>query len=124
VTVRLFHVTIDKSKKKHFKAKYFNIEKSIVKYGKDKDQYSKQVLWVQILEKAYAAGNFTGIFKTYSGDLTNDGEYKDIASGHAAFSYELLTGREAVIWGYQPKTMKDFAVTELKDTKNKRTCPL
>lgn len=121
VTVRLFHITIDaKTKKKQFKARYFDIEKSVVQYGTNTDQYAKQVLWVQILEKAYAAGNFTGLFSNYVGDLTKEGKYKSIESGLAAFSYEFLTGREATIWFHEPRTPKDFVATGLKDTERSK----
>lgn len=121
VTVRLFHVTVNEDGEKQFKARYFNIEKSTVKYGADTDQYAEEVLWVQILEKAYAAGNFTGSFSKYKGILEKSGKYKDIDGGNAAFAYEVLTGRPATTWKIETSTPKDFVVREIGNSERGNT---
>lgn len=117
VTVRLFDVIIDKKDKQTFKAKYYNVDKSVVKTHDNTDAYARNYLWVQILEKAYAAGNFLGTFqKMKTQKKKTDPSFQDIAGGHAAFASQVLTGKAAEILIYHANSPKDFAVTDIPST--------
>jgi hypothetical protein len=110
VTVRLFDVSIDKNGKKKFKAKYINVDKSVPVIG-DKDLFALNHLWVQILEKAYAAGKFIGSFPEYQANQNAEGTYENIEGGWPAFAFEVLTGKPGEILFYHLGAPKDFAVT-------------
>lgn len=117
VTVRLFEVSIGKDKKQSFKAKYFNVDKSIPKHPDGKDAYALEHLWVQMLEKAYAAAGFVGSTAKLEEQLksnTHEG-YKDIAGGQMAFAYQILTGKavEKMIFTLNISSNKDYAVTNV-----------
>jgi hypothetical protein len=116
VVVRLFHVTADRSGKKSFKARYFEIEKSVVKGAGGEDRFAKDVLWVQMLEKAYVAGGFTGMFNEYIGNL-NDQEttYDTIGTGGWGFAMEVLTGRPHADLFFQSPNHSEYIVTDLTD---------
>lgn len=115
VVVRLFHVTADATtKQKSFKARYFEIEKSVAKSGDGKDMFAKGSLWVQMLEKAYVAGGFTGMFKDYIGNLNDqDTSYDTIGSGGWGFAMEVLTGKPHVDLFYQTADPSEYVVTDL-----------
>lgn len=115
VTVRLFEVSIAKDGTQSFKAKYFNVDKSIPKNPDGKDAYARDHLWVQMLEKAYTAGNFRGSFpklEQYLKDNKHEG-YKDIAGGYMSFANQILTGKagERLRFQLSVSQSKDFAIT-------------
>lgn len=117
VTVRLFEVSIAKDGTQSFEAKYFNVDKSIAKNPDGKDAYARDHLWVQMLEKAYAAGNFRGSTKKleqYIKDNKHEG-YKDIAGGYMSFANQILTGKagERLIFKLKTSSNKDYAVTDI-----------
>jgi hypothetical protein len=95
VTVRLFDVHT-KDGKKEFKPRFFNIEKSVLRDGNGKALYAANSVWVQMLEKAYAAGGFTGTV-----EKRDIAKYENIADGYVDHAYAVLTGREAQRVGYE-----------------------
>jgi hypothetical protein len=112
VTVRLFDVKVNATDgTKTFTAKYFNVDKSIVMSTENKDEYAKTYLWVQMLEKAYAAGGFSGTFNDYKNNLNAAGTYAGTEGGHISFSFEVLTGRAAELLAYIANSPKDFCTT-------------
>jgi len=117
VTVRLFEVSIGKDNKQSFKAKYFNVDKSIPKHPNGKDAYTKEHLWVQVLEKAYAAAGFVGSTKKLEEQLKSNNHqgYEDIESGYMAFAYQILTGKpaEKLTFTIKISSNKDYAVTNV-----------
>lgn len=122
VVVRLFHVTADRSGNKSFEARYFEIEKSVPKDGNGDAMFAKESLWVQMLEKAYAAGGFTGMFKDYIGNLNNqDTSYDTIGQGGWGFAMEVLTGRPSADLFFQPPNHSDYIVTDLTNIKRGTT---
>ena len=115
VTVRLFDVQIDADTgDKKFTAKYINVDKSIpaLVYM---DLMAKHHLWVQMLEKAYAAGNFTGTFEEYQSNRNATGNYENIKDGWAAFAMEVLTGKPGEAMFYHVSVPKDYAVTGIPE---------
>ena len=60
VTVRLYEVSRINPAKPTFKARYINVNKSVVKRGGKTVYQEHGALWVSMIQKAYAAGGFTG----------------------------------------------------------------
>lgn len=114
VVVRLFHVTADGRGKKSFTARYFQIEKSVAKDGAKGDMFAKDSLWVQMLEKAYVAGGFTGLFKDYIGNLSNqETSYDTIGTGGWGFAMEVLTGKPHADIFFQTPNHSEYIVTDI-----------
>lgn len=113
VTVRLFRVTVHPTTKvKTFAANYFNIEKSVVVNPDGTDALAHDHLWVQILEKAYAAGGFKGA----SYDVAATLDYKNIDSGWMAIAFEVLTGKPAERLQFHVDNPKEFAPMGIPST--------
>lgn len=98
VTVKLFDV--DHTSDPHtFTPKYVKVPKSKVvsKESRKKEAYAQASLWVQMLEKAFVAAGFTGVFGTPN-DATNDvGGYAGIESGHMNVAFEYLLGKKSQV---------------------------
>ncbi len=113
VVVRLFHVTANAAGKKSFEARYFEVEKSVAKTGGN-DMFAKGSLWTQILEKAYVAGGFTGMFSDYVGNLnTQETSYDAIKEGGWGFAMEVLTGKPHADLFFQVESPAEYIVTNL-----------
>ncbi|WP_157722075.1 C2 family cysteine protease [Tumebacillus avium] len=96
VTVKMFDVE-GKNGKKTFTPREVTIEKSVVKRtsGKDKtDENAQGTLWVQLLEKAYAAAGYYG--RGEERVPLKENTFEQLASGIAGIAFEHLTGHEAV----------------------------
>ncbi|WP_343631783.1 C2 family cysteine protease [Fluviicola sp.] len=97
VTVRLYDVTENPDKSLVFNEKYIHVNKSVVVNKKQKTRvdegYNKGALWVQMLEKAYAAGGFIGTTSEKIPSKKNS--WSQIASGFAKHALEIITGEEA-----------------------------
>ncbi len=93
VTVRLFDVT-EKANKKRFAPRFIIVDKSVVKKSDGTEAYAQKHLWVQMLEKAYAAANIdpnSELLKPMQGP-----SYKNYAEGGTlAFALQVLLGEEA-----------------------------
>ncbi len=98
VTVKLFDVQ-QASTPSGFMAreKYVKVKKSVPEQ-EGKALYAQEHLWVQMIEKAYAAGGFTGnLLKTPSS--TSEPQYEDIGSGNAQHAFRVLLGQDATYKG-------------------------
>ncbi|MFD2169925.1 C2 family cysteine protease [Tumebacillus lipolyticus] len=96
VTVRLYDVNQTGTDSKLFTPREVTIEKSVVRRVNPtsrRDEFAQGTLWVQLLEKAYAAAGYYGS----SSDRVplHENTFGQIASGQEAFAFEHLTGREA-----------------------------
>ena len=89
VAVRLYEVDETDPSDHKFNAKYFSVEKSIAKLN-GKALYNTGALWVSIMEKAYAAGGFSG---TGVAPTTPTTEMDSIDSGFSYHAFEVLTGK-------------------------------
>jgi len=91
VSVRLYEVDQSDPANHTFSPKYITIEKSIASLG-GKALYNQGALWVSMMEKAYAAGGFTG-----SGTAPTQAQpsYEDISGGFSRHAFEVLMGEEA-----------------------------
>ena len=69
-------------------AKYIKVDKSVPASAMGKELYARDILWVQLIEKAYAAGGFPAA-------LTAKPNYEDIAGGQGKTAYEVFLGKEA-----------------------------
>ncbi|MDQ7033521.1 MAG: C2 family cysteine protease [Anaerolineae bacterium] len=92
VSVRLYEVDQTNPANHTFTAKYLTIEKSIAKLN-GSALYNKGALWVSMMEKAYAAGGFTGTGKAPTSTTTTTMD--DIDGGFSRHAFEVLTGTEA-----------------------------
>jgi Domain of unknown function (DUF4157)/Calpain family cysteine protease len=98
VTVKLFNVQ-KASTPSGFTAaeKFVKVRKSVPEQ-EGKALYAKDHLWVQMIEKAYAAGGFTGnLLRTPSS--TSETQYKDIGSGNEQHAFRVLLGQNATYKG-------------------------
>jgi Domain of unknown function (DUF4157)/Calpain family cysteine protease len=103
VTVKLFDVQ-KASTPSGFTAgeKYVKVNKSVPE-EKGEALYAQEHLWVQMIEKAYAAGGFTGnLLKTPSS--TSEPQYKDIGSGNEQHAFRVLLGQDATYKGLSKVT--------------------
>jgi Domain of unknown function (DUF4157)/Calpain family cysteine protease len=106
VTVKLFDVQ-KASTPPGFTAreKYVKVNKSVPE-EKGEALYAQEHLWVQMIEKAYAAGGFTGnLLRTPSS--TSEPQYKDIGSGNAQHAFRVLLGQDATYKGLSKVTDND-----------------
>ncbi|ASS75251.1 hypothetical protein CIG75_09820 [Tumebacillus algifaecis] len=95
VTVRLFDVQ-ENGGTKSFTPREVTVEKSVVRRVTPKvsrDENAQGSLWVQILEKAYAAAGYHG--RTAERLPLRANTFEQIASGQSGFAFEHLTGTEA-----------------------------
>jgi hypothetical protein len=97
VSVRLYDVKENPDKSRTFTPKIIHLNKSVVVNKKQKTQvvegYNKGALWVQMLEKAYAAGGFIGT--TSEKIPAKKNAWSQIASGFSKHALEIITGRPA-----------------------------
>lgn len=99
VSVRMYDV--DPSKKPiTFTPRTITVEKSIAEIN-GSAIYARGALWVQILEKAYAAAGYTGDYDSQTGTFT----MKNIAGGHAHMALGHLVGKEGTIINLEPKSL-------------------
>ncbi|TCP59310.1 calpain family cysteine protease [Tumebacillus sp. BK434] len=92
VTVKLYDVE-SKNGAKTFTAREITLEKSVVRRNKGadkRDEHAQGSLWVQMLEKAYAAAGYYGTSEERVPLKENTVE--QIAGGFAWIAYEHLTG--------------------------------
>ena len=89
VTIRLYKPQRKKGKQPTFSARYVRIEKSIPKDFEGNEVYNAGATWVRMIEKAYAAGGFTGDAATKSPPKKS---YEGIEGGWSAHAMEVLTG--------------------------------
>jgi hypothetical protein len=104
VTVRLYNVTKSSNfynpksgeyASKEFEAKeqYIRINKSVAK-DNGRDLYAQKNLWVQMIEKAYAASGQGGNLLEKA-EKAKKGSYDNIVGGSSKFAFEVLLGKEA-----------------------------
>jgi Domain of unknown function (DUF4157)/Calpain family cysteine protease len=72
--------------------KYIKINKSVAQQT-GKDLYGEEYLWVQMVEKAYAAGGFKG--NLLKPKKVEGVSYENIESGSSKFAFEVLLGQQA-----------------------------
>jgi hypothetical protein len=101
VTVQMHD--IDTSKNPYeFKARAITVEKSVAVLS-GKTLYARGALWVQILEKAYAAAGYTGKYPSQTGKSTMRGiagGWEHVAMGH-------LIGQEGSFTLLEPKSLAE-----------------
>jgi hypothetical protein len=106
VTVRLYEVDETDQTNHKFTAKYVRINKSVPKNFQGQDVYNAGSLWVRLIEKAYAAGGFTGT----GAAAPPKKDYQSIAAGFARYAMEVLTGqqmKENLLTGGGPDMQSD-----------------
>jgi hypothetical protein len=89
VTVRLYEVDETDQSNHQYAAKYIRVNKSVPKNFEGQDVYNAGSLWVRLIEKAYAAGGFTGT----GAAAPPKRSYEGIAAGYARYAMEVLTGQ-------------------------------
>ncbi|RPI80936.1 MAG: DUF4157 domain-containing protein, partial [Chloroflexi bacterium] len=99
VSVRMYDV--DTSRRPiTFTPRITTVEKSVAEINGGAI-YAKGALWVQILEKAYAAAGYTGDYTSQTGTFS----MKNIAGGHAHMALGHLVGKEGTIINLEPKSL-------------------
>lgn len=88
VTVHLYDVK--PGQPRTFVRRDVTIDKSIVMTSSNQEGYARTSLWVQMLEKAYAAAGYTGLDTAPLGSLPS---YGDIGCGLATVALEHLLGK-------------------------------
>ncbi|AFZ23558.1 hypothetical protein Cylst_1265 [Cylindrospermum stagnale PCC 7417] len=96
VTVRLYKVNRQDYQHPKFTPQYIKVEKSIPQDEFGIDLYSNGALWVRMIQKAYAAGGFTGTPRVFPLQPLN---YLNIDSGFSSYAFEALLGKPSTILG-------------------------
>lgn len=90
VAVRLYEVDQSDHQNHKFKPKFIRVEKSVPQNQYGREVYNAGALWVRMVEKAYAAGGFTG-----NGAAPKSGSpsYEDIEGGFSRHAFEVILGQ-------------------------------
>ncbi|MBN3923788.1 DUF4157 domain-containing protein [Nostoc sp. NMS4] len=91
VSVRLYDEDRSDPEKRKFPVRYITVWKSVAINDKGDWLYAQNSLWVNILEKAYAAAGFGGFYKT-TADKKIPPSYDKIDRGDARFALQVLLG--------------------------------
>lgn len=95
VTVRLFHVEIGEDQEKIFTPKYIRIEKSVHHKARSRQvERAAGSLWVQMIEKAFAAQGHAMQHFRRARDIVSS-SYVGAEQGRADEAFEVLLGRPA-----------------------------
>lgn len=95
VTVRFYDITSNGMQGRNYTPRFITINKSIVQVN-GKNVYAGGALWVQLIEKAFAAAGYTG--KTNALDLPKSAlvpSYGEIEFGKAEIAMEHILGKPA-----------------------------
>lgn len=90
VTVRLYKPDRSDPAKPTFSAQYVTVKKTLPKDITGAAAYNAGANWVRLLEKAYAAGGFTGVYGKAAPAVR---DYESIAGGFSQHAMEVLTGQ-------------------------------
>jgi hypothetical protein len=118
VTVRLYQVDKTDYKNHKFTPKSIKVEKSIPQNQEGDAIYNSGALWVLMVQKAYAAGGFTGTGKMPSSPKPS---YKDIEGGYSDHAFEVILGQASQIINVQGGSRYNTSNTNKDEYYNPRT---
>ncbi|WP_172642157.1 C2 family cysteine protease [Cylindrospermum stagnale] len=90
VTVRLYKVDQTDYQNPKFTPQYIKVEKSVPINRNGVELYNNGALWVRMIQKAYAAGCFTG---TGLAPISKTPAYENMDGGLSSYAFEVLLGK-------------------------------